>query len=97
MDQGGNWRLSPAFDVTYSHNPKGTWTNQHQMSINGKRNKFTLKDLVTVGESISLPRPIEIIHQVLDAVEKWPKFALEAGVNKNTIADISQNHRMDFR
>lgn len=37
MDKSGNWRLSPAFDMTYSYNPVGDWTSTHQMSMNGKR------------------------------------------------------------
>ncbi len=40
MGQDGKWHLSPAFDVTYSHNPAGRWTSQHQMTINGKRDHF---------------------------------------------------------
>ena len=32
MDRDGRWSLSPAFDVTYSFNPRGVWTGQHQMS-----------------------------------------------------------------
>ncbi|MCP4574761.1 MAG: HipA domain-containing protein, partial [Deltaproteobacteria bacterium] len=49
MDRQGRWKLSPAFDVIYSHNPAGKWTNQHQMSINGKRDHFTTADLILVG------------------------------------------------
>lgn len=45
MNKRGQWRLSPAFDVTYSYNPDGDWTASHQMSLNGKRNGFDLEDL----------------------------------------------------
>ncbi|NOQ90007.1 MAG: type II toxin-antitoxin system HipA family toxin, partial [Gammaproteobacteria bacterium] len=57
MDKTGQWSLSPAYDVTYSHNPAGAWTNQHQMSINGKRDDFDREDLIAIGKSISLPKP----------------------------------------
>jgi serine/threonine-protein kinase HipA len=40
MGPDGKWKLSPAYDVTYSHNPAGRWTNKHQMIINGKREHF---------------------------------------------------------
>ncbi|MEL7658539.1 MAG: type II toxin-antitoxin system HipA family toxin [Bacillota bacterium] len=36
MNRRGDWKLSPAFDVSYAYDPKGYWTSQHQMSINGK-------------------------------------------------------------
>lgn len=93
MDRDGKWKLSPAFDVTYSHNPAGKWTNRHQMSINGKRDNFTLDDLITVGDSISIPKPREIIKEVLLAVDAWPEFAALAGVTNNRVKSIAENHR----
>ncbi|MDQ2994284.1 MAG: HipA domain-containing protein, partial [Pseudomonadota bacterium] len=94
MDSKGNWHLTPAFDVMYSHNPHGKWTNQHQMSINGKCAHFTLDDLVIVGESAGIPRPIEIIQDVGNAVEKWSECSQVAGVTKNVSDEISQYHRL---
>lgn len=34
-DSNKVWSLSPAYDITFAHNPKGEWTHQHLMSING--------------------------------------------------------------
>jgi len=96
MDQTGKWKLSPAFDVIYSHNPKGKWTNQHQMSINGKRDGLTLNDLVVVGESISISKPQDIIHEVISAVEQWPVYAQQAGIKKEIVEEISGYHRLVF-
>jgi serine/threonine-protein kinase HipA len=94
MDQDGKWHLSPAFDVTYSHNPGGRWTNQHQMSINGKRDHFTIADLIKVGESISLPRPKQTIDEVCTAVAGWPDFARLAGIKQDKIGQIAGYHRL---
>ena len=94
MGPDGKWKLSPAYDVIYSHNPAGQWTNQHQMSLNGKRDNFSLEDLIAVAESISLTRTDKVINEVFAAVERWPEFAREAGVNEKTIKDISANHRL---
>jgi serine/threonine-protein kinase HipA len=96
MNEDGRWKLSPAFDVIYSHNPAGKWTNQHQMSINGKRDHFMLNDLLAVGESISIPKPFEIVNEVSSAVERWPEFASEAGVRKNRTSEIARYHRMNL-
>lgn len=93
MGPDGKWRLSPAYDVVYSHNPAGKWTNQHQMSVNQKRDNFTREDLVYVGESISLSRPEEIINDVVSAVEKWSEYAKEAGLSKKISLDIGQYQR----
>ena len=94
MNPDGKWKLSPAYDVTYSHNPAGKWTNQQQMSVNGKRDEFTLNDLIAVGESISLSKPLEIVEEV---VRDWPRYAEEAGVNKILIKDINQNLRINLK
>ncbi len=96
MTPDGQWQLSPAFDVTYSHNPAGHWTHQHQMSINSKRDNFVLADLIAVGESISLPRPKEIIEHTMHAVAQWPGFAAQAGLNSKLSREIAQNHRLNL-
>jgi len=96
MAPDGQWRLSPAFDVTYAHNPKGTWTNQHQMTINGKRDHFTVGDLLAVGQSIGVSKPNEIYEEVRDAVARWPAFAQQAGVSDDRVEDIRGHHRLDL-
>jgi serine/threonine-protein kinase HipA len=93
LDRNGRWRLSPAFDVIYAHNPAGVWTNQHQMSLNGKRDGFSRGDLITVGESISIPQPGRIIDKVLAAVNDWPKYAQQAGVKPSIRNEIARHHR----
>lgn len=94
MDELGHWSLSPAFDVTYAHNPAGQWTNQHQMSINGKRDNITRKDLLAVGQSISLSKADNIIDEVVSAVSNWARLAKDAGVAKAVIQDRAQHHRL---
>ena len=94
MTDDGKWQLSPAFDLTYAHNPAGVWTSRHQMTINGKRDNFTLDDLLAVGQSISLPRPKAVIAEVADAVSRWPEFARVAGVKSATIKHIQNAHRI---
>ena len=96
MDKQGKWKLSPAFDVIYSHNPAGKWTNQHQMSINGKRDDFVLEDMIAVGDSISISKPMDIIKEVLDTVKRWPEFAKKAGVPASHISEIARHHRLYF-
>lgn len=94
MGDDGKWKLSPAYDVAYSHNPAGKWTNQHQMSVNGKRDNFSRKDLIAVGESISLARPNDIIENVIAAVNQWPEYAGDAGVAKEVILEVGKQHRV---
>jgi serine/threonine-protein kinase HipA len=54
MAQNGQWRLSPAYDVSYSCNPDGLWTGQPQMRLNEKRYEFSKSGFEDCGKSISL-------------------------------------------
>ena len=96
MEPDGKWRLSPAFDVIYAHNPAGKWTNQHQLSLNGKRDHFTRQDLLDAGEAISLSRPADIIDEVNTAVARWPEFAQQAGIDAQTIGEIARNQQLNL-
>jgi serine/threonine-protein kinase HipA len=64
------------------------------MSANGKRDHFTREDLIVIGESISLPKPEEIIDEVVNAVEQWPAFANTAGVRADISAEIKSYQRI---
>jgi serine/threonine-protein kinase HipA len=82
MDKAGRWSLSPAFDLTYSYNPAGAWTARHQMSVNGKRDDFTLEDFKACAKAASMKRgrAEAIVDQVWQAVSRWREYADEAGV-----------------
>jgi serine/threonine-protein kinase HipA len=96
MDQAGTWSLAPAYDVTYSYNPSGRWTAQHQMSLGGKRDRFTAEDLRVCAKLVSMKRGrAEAIAREVDAVvARWPEFASEAGVDPQTSAKIAAAHRV---
>lgn len=95
MDRSGEWRLSPAYDITYAHNPAGAWTNSHQMSLNGKRDEFTLDDLLEVGENMGLRDPMDNIAVVCAAVRQWQDFAALAGVSQATADQIEESFRTE--
>ena len=98
MDKTGRWSLSPAFDVTYSYNPSGSWTASHQMTLNGKRDRFTMHDIRSGARSASLKRgrADAITGEVLTAVARWSTFAAEADVPRNVRARIHNAHRLDI-
>lgn len=91
-DGNGAWRLAPAFDVIYAHNPSGKWTSAHQMSVAGKRDGITREDLELVGDRFAVPGYRDAIDEVLAAVDRWPEFAERAGVPGKTSAAIAEEH-----
>ena len=95
MNRRGEWRLSPAFDVSYAWNPSGEWTSQHQMSVNGKRDRFEHEDLLALARAadIKKARAEQMIQRVIKAVRRWPDFAAKAGVNDEQLKKIQDSHR----
>ena len=98
MDKSGNWSLSPAFDMTYSYNPQGDWTSRHQMSLNGKRDDFTIEDFKSCAKNASMKRgrAEEIVRQVQEAVLQWKHFADKSGVTPEVADGIAKTHRTDI-
>jgi serine/threonine-protein kinase HipA len=98
MNRRGGWALAPAFDITWSFNPAGEWTHRHQMSVNGRRDDFSLADIVACAAtaSISKPRVRAILADVRDAVAQWPRFADEAGVGAEWRRSIEGTLRLDL-
>ncbi len=98
MDREARWSLAPAFDVTYAYNPNGSWTGQHQMSLNGKRDAFTVEDFRACAKLASLKgRSTErILGEVHDAVSQWPRFAQAAAVDEHQTEQIARAHRLDL-
>ncbi len=96
MNPSGEWSLAPAFDVTYSYNPAGTWTGTHQMTLNGKRDGFTREDFALCARSALMKRgrAATILEEVQAAVERWPEFAAAAGVPDEWRDKIQKAHRL---
>lgn len=99
MDREGNWSPSPAYDLTYSYSRTGKWTATHQMTMNGKRDDFTLADFEACAESAILRRGTwhGILEDVFEAVRGWSDAASAAGVPERRVEQIRDTHRFSFR
>ena len=98
MDRRGAWSLAPAYDVTWAYKPGNRWLDSHQMSINGKRDAFTVADLRAVERLAGLKRgrAVAILGEVRDAVTGWPAIAAEAGVREDFAEEIARSHRLEL-
>jgi serine/threonine-protein kinase HipA len=88
----GAWELAPAYDVTHAYNPKGEWTDQHQMSVNGKFSGITRADLLIEADRFGVRRPRDALADVRAALEQWSEFGREAGLGRQVIDGL----RADF-
>lgn len=96
MDRDGGWRLAPAYDVTWAFSPGNRWLDTHQMTINGKRDGFTLADLRAVAELAGLPRgrAESILTKITEVVAGWRSIAEEVGVEQQLAQRIADSHRL---
>jgi serine/threonine-protein kinase HipA len=94
MDELGQWRLAPAYDLTYAQG--AGFTRQHQMTLCGKREGFRLKDLMNTGKQFGIKNGGKaVIETVRAALIKWNKLAEESAVPKKNIALIKSRMRLN--
>ena len=94
LRKGGSWELSPAYDITFAHNPKGEWTNQHLMSVNGKFGDINKEDCLTLANRFGIGEAPSILKEVRKAIGQWPAFAKKAGVKAAAVKRIKEQFRL---
>lgn len=86
MDAAGTWSPTPAYDLTFSIGPGG----EHNMAIAGEGRTpgrgHVLEEARTAGIKVSAAT--EIIDEVREAVDAWPRFAEEAGLSQRRTAEL---------
>lgn len=95
MNKQGAWSLAPAFDVTYSYQPSGTWTFAHQMTLQGKRDDFSMEDFRACGRTVGLVRgrAERMVREVQEVVAGWPTYAERVGLEPGLCQSIDENLR----
>jgi serine/threonine-protein kinase HipA len=96
MGRDGAWSLAPAYDVIWAWKPGNPWLDSHQMSINGKRDGFTVADLrnVAVVGGLKRGRAQAILAEVAAVVADWTAIAAGVGVDEQMADQIGRSHRL---
>lgn len=94
LREGGRWELAPAYDLTHAFNPKGEWTYQHLMSVNGRFEDVARTDLMVLAERFMVPAAARLLAQVRAALSGWPAHAKLAGLQPSAAARIAQDFRV---
>lgn len=86
MGKDGQWRLAPAYDLTYSAGPGG----EHYLDVEGEGKRPTREHAQALGHRHGLSDHLieTIIDEVRAAVADWARFADEAGVTRASRAEI---------
>lgn len=90
MDAGGDWRLAPAYDLTYAPGPGG----EHYLDIEGEGRNPTRAHVLRLGarHSLDAKAVAAMVEQVRAAVARWPAFGDAAGVTKASAKEIATAH-----
>jgi serine/threonine-protein kinase HipA len=92
MDSTGTWQLAPAYDLTYSNSSHG----MHSTTVAREGANPGKKQLLELANEFRMKNPATIIEQVTDAVSQWKRFAIEAGVSRESMGLIHKK-MMDKR
>ena len=97
LEKDNPWRLSPAYDLTYSYNPAPDRnTSRHQMSINGKRDGITRNDLQKIAQDNNIKKPDKIIDAIIDVFQGWSKLAKDHDIHPKKIKQINNALRLQL-
>ncbi len=91
LQQGRSWELAPAYDVTHAHNPRGEWTYQHLMSVNGKFDGISRPDLLAEADRFGVPRKEELLGDVRSALDNWTEHAKAAGLSEGKTDELGRD------
>ena len=79
MDERGIWRLSPAYDVTFTVNFANPLRGRHHaLSVGEDNTDLSMSQLLTLAEENDVTGARRIIAEVKDAVNAFDNFASQA-------------------
>ncbi|MCW3170308.1 type II toxin-antitoxin system HipA family toxin [Chryseobacterium sp. 09-1422] len=88
MNEFGEWKLSPAYDLTFSSGPGG----EQSTMVMGEGRNITVKHLTTLGREAKLSKEFvdNVIEQTSSALNKWSNLSKDFGVGKSNRELISR-------
>lgn len=89
MTENGEWKLAPAYDLTYSNGPNG----EQSTMVMGEGKRPSTHDLIKLGLEAKLSKKLieEIIEQTKDALSKWRHLSKDHNVGKSHIELIRKS------
>lgn len=85
------WQLAPAYDITHAYNPKGEWTYQHLLGVNGKFGNISRDDLLHLADRYAIGPASKIIDKTQEIIAHWPEFARQAGLAETITQSVAQD------
>ena len=88
MNEFGEWKLSPAYDLTYSNGPGG----EQSTMVMGEGRNITIEHLVKLGLEAKISKELidQIIEKTAESLSKWIRLSKDYGVSKSNIELINR-------
>lgn len=88
MNQKGTWKLSPAYDLTFSSGPNG----EQSTMVMGEGKNPSVNHLKALGKDANIPpkKVDDIIAQTKEALSQWQQLAQQYGVTPEQIKIIQK-------
>lgn len=88
MNEFGEWKLSPAYDLTFSSGPGG----EQSTMVMGEGRNITAKHLAKLGREAKLSKEFieNVIEQTSSALSKWSRLSKDFRVSKSNKELISR-------
>ena len=88
MNEIGEWKLSPAYDLTFSNGPGG----EQSTMVMGEGRNINLKHLLKLGSEAQLSKGFidNVIDKTRSALNKWENLSKNYGVNDSNIQLIKR-------
>ncbi len=95
MDASGEWKLSPAYDLTFSTGPRG----EQSTMVMGEGGNPGSEHLIKLGVDAKIERAKidRIIKQTHHALNQWRMLAKEYGVSQGNIELINNKIQTSFQ
>lgn len=92
MDESGEWKLSPAYDLTFSNGPGG----EQSTMVMGEGRNITRTHLEKLGLEAKLSKELinEVIRKTGNSLNNWKMLAKVYGVDKGNIDLIESRIRI---
>ncbi|MBR1683348.1 MAG: type II toxin-antitoxin system HipA family toxin [Bacteroidaceae bacterium] len=92
MEQGGEWHITPAFDLTFScFNPGNKLDAYHYLSMNGRRTSITCDDMLTYAHMSGIDRPDGIIKECVETILNFRSYAEKYAISEYW-QDVIERH-----
>lgn len=86
MERNGQWKLAPAYDMTFAYKKGNKWLSKHQMSINNKSENITIEDMIECGKNMELSerKSRQIIEKTIEVFDNFDNYARDVSIKEDT-------------